>query len=120
VCAVSLNVVAPRCHSLSLKNITTCSSMVSSVLATPFFASIARNMLRVQSVIRAAYRAVPSPTKAIFTSGGKRYDDNDNDLSRSQTSLSTILQRAETSRTFQSTFSTGAKRSRAQPFPLKS
>jgi hypothetical protein len=108
---VSLNVIAHRCYSLSLKNMTTsCSSIASSVSAMPFFASIARNMLRVRSVIRAAYRAVPPPTAVIFTRGGKRCDDGD--LLRVKRASTTLQRPLEPFNLF---FSTYVKQSRAQP-----
>jgi hypothetical protein len=67
-----LNLIAYKCHSLSLKNITiSCCSIALSVLAMPFSASIARNILRVCSVNRAAREAVVSATEAILREIGR-------------------------------------------------
>jgi hypothetical protein len=63
---VNSNPIAHKYHSLSLKNMTiSCYSVVSSVSAMPFSASIARNMLRVCSVNCAACEAALSAAEAI-------------------------------------------------------
>jgi hypothetical protein len=64
---VNLNLIVYKCYSLSLKNMTiSCYSIASSISVIPFSASIARNILRVCSVNRAAYKAVLSATEAIL------------------------------------------------------
>jgi hypothetical protein len=63
---VNLNLITYKCHLLSLKNITiSCYNIVLSVSAMPFSVSIARNMLRVCSMNRAARKAVLSAAEAI-------------------------------------------------------